>query len=103
MPTLTPHAHLEPSAPVANAKPLMSWPAYYNGLPPRQRAGAILKLARLCKHLTLEKLAERADIRKSDLAEMEAGFREIEEEEAQQIAEVLGMDFHPLLETYVAL
>lgn len=90
----------EPSQSVTVEKPCASWYKRYYYLPPRQRAGRILVVARQAKRFKHEKLAEITGIRKDHLVEMEQGFRSISEEEARPLAKALAIDYQPLLEAY---
>jgi ribosome-binding protein aMBF1 (putative translation factor) len=85
---------------VAVEKPHASWYKRYYYLPPRQRAGRILVVARQAKRFKHEKLAEITGISKDRLVEMEQGFRAISEQEARQLANALAIDYQPLLEEY---
>jgi ribosome-binding protein aMBF1 (putative translation factor) len=74
-----------------------TWVQRYAYLPPRQRAGRILQVARTAKRLTPTKLSTKTGIGHTELLEMEQGFRAITEDEARKIACVLNVDYRQLV------
>lgn len=94
---ITIQAQAPPTTQETWAETAPPWASRYHYLPPRQRAGRVLYMARVFKRLTQTKLAAQSGMSRDRLLEMEQGLCAIDPDEAGQLAHILEIEAHLLL------